>query len=149
MAKKIVYGSVLVCIIVTLACVTACRYASSEKHMAWMMDKFTRDLQLTDEQQATLNAMMEEIKGESTQLVTAYKNTMEAIGSELGNDTFNTDLVEEMFAQTTEPRNAFMSLFITRLAEFHSTLSPEQKEKLMEKIETMKKHRERRCRYMH
>jgi Spy/CpxP family protein refolding chaperone len=47
--------------------------------------------------------------------------------------------VKDLIAEHRAKMDEIVDLVVTRLSEFHQTLTPEQKEKLVAKIETFKK----------
>ena len=146
MLKKTIYSLVILTIISCLLLVTACRHYSPEKRTQWMMKKFTKDLALNDSQKEQLDVFKTEILMKGRELRVAYKNTMEELGLQLRSEEFDKQKVKDAVSRITVPQDEFISLFIEKLADFHSSLTAEQKAILAKKLDKMKNHGRRRCR---
>ena len=112
-----------------------------------MMKKFSRDLKLTDSQKEQLEVFKSEMAISGRELWVAYVNTMEAMSLQLRSDEFERDPLEAAVREASAAQEEFTSLLIENLAEFHGTLSPEQRKLLVKKIDKMKKYKGRHCRY--
>ena len=146
MLKKTIYSLVILAIISSLLLVSACRHYSPEKRTQWMMKKFTKDLNLNDSQKEQLDVFKTEMMMKGRELKVAYKNTMEELGLQLRSEEFDKQKVKDAVSRITAPQDEFISLFIEKLADFHSTLTVEQKTILEKKLDKMKNHGKRRCR---
>jgi protein CpxP len=146
MLKKAIYSLVILAIISSLLLVSACRHYSPEKRTQWMMKKFTKNLNLNDSQKEQLDVFKTEMVMKGRELRVAYKNTMEEMSLQLRSDKFDKQKLEDAVSKITTPQNEFISLFIEKLADFHSSLTSEQKTILVKKIDKMKNHGKRRCR---
>ena len=145
MLKKTIYTLVILAIISSLLLVSACRHYSPEKRTQWMMKKFTKDLNLNDAQKEQLDVFKTEMVMKGRELRVAYKNTMEEMGLQLRSEEFDKEKVEDAISNIKGPQDEFISLFINKLADFHSSLTPEQKTVLAKKLDKMKKYGKRRC----
>lgn len=134
-------------VVVSLVCVSACRHYSPEKRMHWMMEKFSRDLKLTDAQIAQLDVYKTKMKIRGRELWVPYKNIMDEMRLQLGSETFDKTRLEELFTKTAAPREQFIAYFLSGMADFHSMLTPEQKKILVEKIDKMQNLKRRYCSY--
>ena len=146
MLKKTIYSLVILAIISSLLLVSACRHYSPEKRTQWMMKKFTKDLNLNDSQKEQLDVFKTEMMMKGRELRVVYKNTMEELGLQLRSEEFNKQKVEDAVSKISAPQDEFISLFIEKLADFHSSLTSEQKTILAKKLDKMKNHGKRRCR---
>lgn len=146
MLKKTIYSLVILAIISSLLLVSACRHYSPEKRTQWMMKKFTKDLELNDSQKEQLDVFKTEILMKGRELRVTYKNTMEELGLQLRSEEFDKQKVKDAVSRITAPQDEFISLFIEKLADFHSSLTAEQKTILAKKLDKMKNHGKRRCR---
>ena len=146
MLKKTIYSLVILAIISSLLLVSACRHYSPEKRTNWMMKKFTKDLNLNDSQKEQLDVFKTEMVMKGRELRVAYKNTMEEMGLQLRSDEFDKGKVEDAVLKIKDPQDEFISLFIEKLADFHSSLTSEQKTILAKKLDKMKKYGKGRCR---
>ena len=146
MLKKTIYSLVILAIISSLLLISACRHYSPEKRTQWMMKKFTKDLNLNDSQKEQLDVFKTEMMMKGRELRVVYKNTMEELGLQLRSEEFNKQKVEDAVSKISAPQDEFISLFIEKLADFHSSLTSEQKTILAKKLDKMKNHGKRRCR---
>ena len=146
MLKKTIYSLVILAIISSLLLVSACRHYSPEKRTQWMMKKFTKDLNLNDSQKEQLDVFKTEMVMKGRELRVTYKNTMEELGLQLRSEEFDKQKVKDAVSRITAPQDEFISLFIEKLADFHSSLTSEQKDILIKKIDKMKNHGKKRCR---
>jgi Spy/CpxP family protein refolding chaperone len=112
-----------------------------------MLKRFSRELKLTETQKEQLDRFKTELMIKAREVWVGYVNTMDEVGIQLRSDEFDQEHLKDVIAGKTAKRQELISLFITRLAEFHSTLTPEQRTKLVKKLEKMKKWRKRRCRF--
>ena len=146
MLMKTISSLAILAIICSLLLVSACRHYSPEKRTQWMMKKFTKDLELNDSQKEQLDVFKTEILMKGRELRVAYKNTMEELGLQLRSEEFDKQKVKDAVSRITAPQDEFISLFIEKLADFHSSLTPEQRTTLAKKLDKMKKYGKRRCR---
>ncbi len=86
---------------------------------------------------------MDQIKDElltKAQQMHADKESMhEELVAQLRSEEIDQGRVKEVIAERRAQMDEIVDLIVVRLAEFHKTLTPEQKEKLIAKIETFKK----------
>jgi Spy/CpxP family protein refolding chaperone len=146
MLKKTIYSLVILAVISSMLLISACRHYSPEKRTQWMMKKFTKDLNLNDSQKEQLDVFKTEMMMKGRELRVFYKNTMEELGLQLRSEEFNKQKVEDAVSKISAPQGEFISLFIEKMADFHSSLTSEQKAILAKKLDKMKKHGKRRCR---
>ncbi len=147
MLKKTIYGLAIIIIIASLLIMSACRHYAPEKRMQRMMERFSRDLKLTDSQKEQLDIYKTEIIIKGRELWVAYANTIEEINLQMRSDEFDKEYVGDAISKMAAPREEFMSLFIERLGEFHSSLTPEQRTILVKKLDKMQSYQKGRCRY--
>ena len=70
----------------------------------------------------------------------ADKESMrEELVAQLRSEEIDQERVKTLVAEHRAKMDEIVDLIVVRLAEFHKTLTPEQKEKLITKIETFKK----------
>ncbi len=146
MLKKTIYGLVILAVISSLLLLSACHHYSPEKRTQWMMKKFTKDLNLNDSQKEQLDVFKTEMVMKGRELRVAYANSMEELGLQLRSDEFDKEKLGDAVLKIKGPQDEFISLFIEKLADFHSSLTFEQKTILVKKLDKMKNHGKRRCR---
>ena len=147
MLLKGFYGAAIAITVSALLLVSGCRHYSPEKRVDWMLKRFCRDLKLTETQKQQLDRFKTELIIKAREVWVGHVNTMDEVGIQLRSDEFDREHIQDIIAGKTAKREELMSLFITRLAEFHSTLTPEQRTKLVKKLDKMKKWRKRHCRF--
>jgi len=119
---------------------TGCkRHASPEEKMDRIMDYLTDDLNLTFEQ----NDMLERFKNDFKDRIIAIKSAKELarkeIFTQLKSDTIDQEKLMESISGVRTEIDEMIPVMISSLAEFHKTLSAEQKAKLVEELEDLKK----------
>ena len=116
---------------------TACKHHDAKG--AFALDYITETLDLTREQETNLDFIRAEIV-DKVQEMHADKKEMHAILKEqLESETIDKDVVRKLVADHREKMNAVIDLAIDKLADFHETLTPEQKTKLVAKLEKFEK----------
>ena len=100
-----------------------------------MMDYLTEVMDLTDQQQETLEEIKNEIMQKAKDMRAEHESMRENIVAQLKSDAINKEQLKADIAQHRVQMDGLIELAIDRLAEFHQTLTPEQKEKLVNKIE--------------
>jgi len=139
MLKKGLYISMIALLIAGVAGLTGCRRHSHAHKAEFMVDYISETLDLTESQQEQLNLIKDELM-EQAQQMHANKETMhEELVAQLRSEEIDQALVKAKIAQHRAQMDEIIDLVVVRLAEFHKTLTAEQKEKLVAKIETFKK----------
>ena len=101
-------------------------------------------LDLTESQQEQLNQVKDEIMAEAKEMH-ANKESMHAeLAAQLRSEEIDQELVKARIAEHRAKMDQIIDLLVVRIAEFHKTLTPEQKEKLVAKLETFKKWHDKR-----
>ncbi len=114
---------------------TGCRSHSHQGKAEFMLDYIAETLDLNDQQRAQLDGIKDEFLARAKEMH-AQKEAMHAeFMVELRKEQIDTDKIKGLIAQKRSQMDEFIDLAVVRLAEFHQTLSPEQKEKLVAKVE--------------
>lgn len=93
-----------------------------------------RALELNDTQSQELEVLMNEIKQSRLELC-AIKRDMEArLKKELVNDELNVEVINSMVAEEFNKAEVAVTSIMMQVANFHSTLNDEQKEKVREHL---------------
>ena len=139
MLKKGLYISMITLLIAGVAGFSGCRRHGHAHKAEFMVDYISETLDLNESQQAQLNQIKEELM-EKAQKMHANKESMhEELVTQLRSEEIDQALVKAKIAEHRVQMDDIIDLIVVRLAEFHKTLTPEQKEKLVAKIETFKK----------
>ncbi|MGD8344143.1 MAG: Spy/CpxP family protein refolding chaperone [Desulfobacterales bacterium] len=126
----------LICVFILAALVfNGCRSHSANHKAEFMVDYIAETLDLDDIQRAQLDGIKDEFLAKAKEMH-AQKEAMHAeFKAELLKEEIDQQRVKELMAQKREQMDEMMDLAVVRLAEFHKTLSPEQREKLVAKLE--------------
>ena len=135
----------LVCVFVSGALVfTGCRSHSHHSKAEFMIDYIAETLDLTDPQREQLDGIKDEFMAKAKDM-RAKKEAMHAeLMVELRKEQIDRENIKDLIAQKRTQMDEIIDLAVVRLSEFHQTLSPEQREKLVAKLEWFhKKHQNR------
>jgi len=139
MVKKGLYILLIGMLISGVALFSGCRRHSHGHKAEFIVDYISETLDLNDSQQAQLDQIKDELM-EKAKLMHADKASMHAeLVAQLRSEEIDQELVKAKIAEHRAKMDEIVDLIVVRLSEFHKTLTPEQKEKLIAKIETFKK----------
>ena len=126
----------LICVFISGALVfTGCRSHSHHGKVEFMVDYIAETLDLTDPQREQLDGIKEEFMAKAKEMH-AQKEAMHAeFMAELRKENIDQENLKGLIAQKRAQMDEIVNLAMTRLVEFHKTLSTEQREKLVAKIE--------------
>jgi Spy/CpxP family protein refolding chaperone len=114
---------------------SGCRSHSDQGRVEFVVDYIAETLDLTDQQRAQLEGIKEEFMTKAVAMRADKKAMYDAFMAELRKEEIDPQRLKELAAQKQEQMTEILDLAITRLAEFHRTLTPEQREKLVAKLE--------------
>jgi Spy/CpxP family protein refolding chaperone len=116
-----------------------CRHPGHQRGAAFMMDYMAEALDLTEAQQAMANSYKDEILAKVKAKQWEKKKMHDELKVQLNSDAINTVRVKALVAEHRAGMDDVIDLVVDRVAEFHATLSPEQREKLVNKLEKFEK----------
>jgi len=120
-----------------------CRHPGHQRGAEFMMDYMAETLDLTEAQQAMANSYKDEILALVKTKQSEKKKMHDELKTQLSSDTIDTVRVKALVAEHRVGMDDVIDLIVDRVAEFHATLSPEQREKLVEKLEKFEKKHQR------
>ena len=139
MVKKGLYLSLIVFLLISVAGLAGCRRHSPEGKAEFMVDYISETLDLNASQQAHLDQIKDELLEKGVQM-RADKATMHSeLITQLRSEEIDQGRLKAMVAEHKVKMEELIDLGIEKLAEFHKTLTPEQREKLVAKLESFKK----------
>ena len=139
MVKKGLYFSLIAFLLISIAGFAGCRRHSPDQKAEFMVDYVSETLDLNESQKAHLDQIKEELLEKGVQM-RADKATMHAeLITQLRSEEIDQDRLKSMVTAHRVKMEELIDLAIVKLAEFHKTLSPEQREKLVAKLESFKK----------
>ncbi len=119
-----------------------CRHPGHQRGAAFMMDYMAEALDLTEAQQTMANSYKDEILAKIKTKHSEKKEMHDELKRQLSGNTIDTVRVKTLIVEHRAGMDDVIDLVVDRIAEFHATLSPEQREKLVSKLEKFeKKHR--------
>ena len=126
----------LICVFISGALIfTGCRSHSHQGKVEFMVDYVAETLDLTDPQREQLDGIKEEFMAKAKEMH-AQKEAMHAeFMAELRKEEISRENLNDLIAQKRANMDEFINLAVARLVEFHKTLSTEQREKLVAKLE--------------
>ncbi len=139
MVKKGLYLSIIAVILFSVAGLTGCRRHSPGQKAEFMMDYVSETLDLDENQKAHLDQIKDELLEKGLQMRADKAAMHDELVAQLRSDAIDPDRLRAMVTEHRVKMEALIDLGIVRLAEFHKTLTPEQREKLVAKLESFKK----------
>lgn len=136
--KKSLWG-IFPVLIAGLMFLGGCHKSSPEKMADHIVDELSAKLKLSDTQRDQLNATKVELLGKIAEMKKNKGAMHNAAMAELQKDTLDQGQLKKMFATHTGEMDTIGNLVIDRLAQFHGTLTAEQKAKLVELLKDREK----------
>jgi protein CpxP len=123
-----------------------CGYRTPEKRADYIVKKITKGLDLNEAQQKQLETTKVEFLAKGQEMRTTHQSMKKELKQQLSSDKIDQTALLKIYADNKLKMDEIVFLFTERLAEFHSTLSPEQKTKLIAKLDKFEKRCSRRGR---
>jgi Spy/CpxP family protein refolding chaperone len=123
---------------------TGCRSHSHHGKAEFMVDYIAETLDLTEPQREQLDGIKEEFIAKAQEMHVEKQAMHAEFMAELRKPQIDPEKIKGLIAQKRARMDGLIDLAVLRLTEFHQTLSPEQREKLVAKIEYFhEKHQDR------
>jgi len=133
--KQIVLNLLIVC--VSLGILSACKQSPEEK-----MDKavswFTKDLNLTPDQKNEIEQDKKEALDDLREFRKDRMMILSEIEKELTMGKSDSERLKQLYHERIEKRNAFTYKWIEKWAHFQGTLTPDQNQKLILKVQKIR-----------
>ena len=139
MVKKGLYLSIIAVLLVSVAGLAGCRRHSPGAKAEFMVDYVSETLDLSESQRAHLDLIKEEMLEKAMEMRADKKTMHTELVAQLKSEKIDKDSLKAMVNEHKIKMEALIDLGIERLAEFHETLTTEQREKLVAKVESFKK----------
>ncbi len=139
MLKKGLYVGLIALLVVSVAGLEGCRRHGGEHKAEFVIDYVSEVLDLNDAQVEQLNRIKAELVEKGQQMHADQDEVRAEIIAQLKSEEIDQQRLKQLVAAKRDQMGALIDLMIVRLAEFHRTLSPEQKTKLVAKLETFHK----------
>ena len=139
MVRRGLYVAMIVFLVLGVATFSGCRRHGGHHRAEFMVDYVSETLDLTEAQEAQLNQIKDELFDKGRQMHANREEMHNEIIEQLKSEEINKERLRKLVADKRAQMDELIDLLIVRLAEFHQTLSPEQKDKLVAKLESFKK----------
>ncbi len=139
MVKKGLSILIIGLLISGVAMYSGCRRHSHAHKAEFMVDYVSETLDLNESQRAQLDQIKDELMTKAREMHADKESMREELVAQLRNEEIDQERVKALIAEHRGKMDEIIDLIVVRLAEFHKTLTPEQKDKLIAKIETFKK----------
>ena len=132
------YFLIIGVLISSLGLFSGCRRSSHAYKAEFMVDYISETLDLDDSQKAQLNQIKNELMAKVRQMRAGKDSMFEELVAQLRSEEIDQARVKALIAERRAQMDEFVDLLVVRLAEFHKTLTQEQKDTLVAKIETFR-----------
>ena len=135
MVRKTIITGTVIALSLSLLFFAGCRQRGHHKGAEFMIDYMSEALDLTDAQQAQLEDIKDEMFAKAKELHDQKKAQHEEFMTLVQAEAIDPVQLKSMIAGHRAKMDEVVELAVDRVVAFHATLSAEQKEKLVEKIE--------------
>lgn len=104
------------------------------------MDYFTEVLDLTEDQEKQLQGIREELIAEAELLRKDREQMHDTLKKQISGEVMDREVMRQLVTDHRKAMKPLIDLAIDRIAEFHAGLTPEQRDKLLAKLEKFEKH---------
>lgn len=149
MDKKSLKSYFLICILVTtLIALEGCDRIGigtkprlpPGKHAEFLLNRFARDLDLTEEQKVTLDKIKDEIIAKHEEMREEIREDRDGFKDEIislvKSDKISKEQIYEFLERRESKKKEIDDFMIEKAVQIHDMLTPEQREKIAEKIES-------------
>ena len=112
-----------------------CHHRGGHRGADFMVDYMTEVLDLSEDQEDMAEAFKNEILAKAKDMHADKKQMHSEIKAQLSSEAIDTERVKAMMVEHRKQMEVVMDLAVDRIAEFHAALSPEQRAKLIKKLE--------------
>lgn len=106
--------------------------------MFFMMNKFTDDLNLTDQQKADVEKIREEVKAKMEEKKKNRESNRTDFENAFKQDKLDKETLKSIMNKRDADREEMKDFMLDELIKFHALLTPEQRTKAVEKMHNMK-----------
>ncbi len=135
MVRRGLYIALMISLVFGVGFFSGCRPHGHHRGVEFAVDYVTDVLDLNEAQQEQLNQIKDELMAKRDQMrANKDKHYDEAVALLLSEE-IDQAKVKEIIAEHRAQMDDMIDLMVVRFAEFHRTLTPEQKTKLVKKLE--------------
>ncbi len=115
--------------------------SQADRQAIWVVDKISDELDLTDAQKTVVNRITGEVLAKRADFKGLYMGAADEVLGQIKSDKIDQDALNVSFQEREQKFKELRLFVIAKFAEFHGTLTPEQRSKLAARLEQYKKHR--------
>ena len=139
MLKKGLKLSLIAVLLAGIVGFAGCRRHSPQHKAEFMIDYVSETLDLNDSQKVHLDQIKDELLEKGVEMHADRAAMHSELVAQLRSEAIDQDRLKAMVAERRARMDELIDLGIVRLVEFHKTLTAEQREKLVAKLESFKK----------
>lgn len=113
----------------------------SDRQATWVVDKISDELDLTDAQKTVVNRITGEVLAKREDFKGLYMGAVDEILVQIKGDKVDQEALNSLFQEREQKFKELRSFVISKFADFHGTLTPEQRTKLAVRLEEYRKRR--------
>ena len=141
MLKKGLYLAVVSILLSGVWMISGCGYRSPEHRAEQITKKIASKLELNDAQMEQLNRFKDELMDNRRQLHISWLTIEEELIAQLRSEKIDQKHLKEVITMEEAKLEEMVWSFATQLAEFHDSLTPEQRTQLIEMVDKWESHR--------
>ncbi len=139
MKKKKGFIATAVLAICSLLLISGCKNRHHDRSV-FALDYVSEALDLTEAQEKKLDSIREELVTEVEKLHQDKEQIHDTLKIQLTGETIDKDIIRQFVADHRLKMDSIIELAIDKLADFHLDLTPEQRTKLVAKLEKFEKY---------
>lgn len=112
---------------------------SHAKKAEWLVKKITKELKLDASQQTKLETIKTELLAKKEQFKPNHQALHDSLKTQILSDKIDESTLSATFDDMRSKHMEMKSVLISKFAEFHAILTPEQRQLLVKKLEKMHK----------
>ncbi len=139
MVKKGLHFTLVAFLVFGVVFFSGCRRSGGLNRAEFAIDYVTEVLDLNEAQQEQLNRIKDELVEKGRQMHADREAMHDEITVQLQSEEIDQERLKKLIADKRAQMNEMIDLMIVHLVEFHKTLTPEQRTKLVAKLESFSK----------
>ena len=112
-----------------------CKHGRGHLGAEFMLDYMTEVLDLSQDQEDMADSIKNEILAKARAMHKDKQKMRDEIKTQISSEAIDTEIVKNLLMDHHKEMETVMNLAVDRIAEFHATLSPEQRTNLVKKLE--------------
>ncbi|MCK5268332.1 MAG: Spy/CpxP family protein refolding chaperone [Spirochaetes bacterium] len=109
-------------------------FGSPAEKAEWIVKKISKKLDLNKDQKDVLNNIKDEILAKTGKFRELHKGVLEQLSTQIGKPVFDQNAVNKTLAQKESQFKALRIFMVSKIAKFHSILTPHQRKLLVKKL---------------